>query len=202
MTVSEWTMGILTLAGIVIASLTGLIFYEQLHEMRTDQRAWINLTVGAAKVTKDSAGNASITVPITISNTGKSPAKKVLAEVVVEKVRNGDSPEFIYENRSRTYSVSGTLVPNATEEMDASLLKGKLHGTGEADSEPVFLTPFQYQDLTDGTSFLAVYARTSYVDVFDIPHSLRSCFFSKVSAPQPALTSAKACTLYNDVDNN
>jgi hypothetical protein len=170
--------------------------------MRTDQRAWISMSSGPGKAQKDANGNTSVTVPMSIVNTGKTPAKQIFSKVVVEKVRNGESPEFIYENRPHVNDSTGTIFPNAPPaQFDAVLLQGKPHKPGEPDTEPVLLTPFQFQDLVDGTSYLAIYGTTSYTDVFDIKHFVNFCSFASFS-PTTIQVTARKCSDYNDVDNN
>lgn len=198
MTIFERIMAVLTLAGVVIAVFTGLIFWKQLKEMRTDQRAWVSMASGSGKFAKEADGNTIVTVPMTITNTGKTPAKAVFNEIVVEKVKNGDSPEFIYDNRARTYNSTGTIFPNGTQQVTAGLLKGKLNTN---QTEPLLLTPSQVQDLTDGTYYLAIYSQTSYFDVFGTKHWLHFCAFATLS-PVPIPLTAKKCTDYNDVDND
>jgi hypothetical protein len=200
MTISERTMTVLTLAGLIIAGLTGGIFWKQLKEMRTDQRAWLSITSGVGNVATDpSSGNSTVAIPVTIANTGKTPAKRVTTEVVVEKVHNGDSPEFIYDNRALTRGSTGTIFPGGFYKIEAALLKGVLNRPDQ--TENILLTPSQFKELEDGTSYIAVYSRTSYVDVFDTTHSLYYRAFATLSPTVIRLT-AKRCTDYNDVDND
>jgi hypothetical protein len=83
----DLTMSVLTLAGVIIAALTGAIFWHQLESMETDERAWINITAKGLNFTPDKAtGNIALSVPVTIKNTGKTPAKIVRTEIVINKV--------------------------------------------------------------------------------------------------------------------
>jgi hypothetical protein len=92
---SEWVMAVLTLMGIIVACLTGAIFWKQLGAMKTDQRAWVvmNMPPVNPEPTRETFADGviitalTLTVPVTVLNTGKTPAKHYSVDIAVEKVR-------------------------------------------------------------------------------------------------------------------
>lgn len=133
MTPFERTMALLTFFGLAIACLTGAIFWQQLKEMRTDQRAWINVSVAPFAIKKEAASEQfAVTVPVTVTNTGKTPARFVFSNVVVERLqigeappfvyKDGQAPTFVYKSIPRNTQSVGVLVPNAPQPITATLL--------------------------------------------------------------------------------
>jgi hypothetical protein len=129
-------MAILTILGILVAALTGWIFYLQLDEMRTDERAWISIV--SAQSHFPNVGSASpVVVTLTFANTGKTVARNLFGEFAVEYVVNGNSPDFDYSNKYRQFQTGGAVIPNSPASFDVTF-KTKLPGKPE---EPRFLTP-------------------------------------------------------------
>lgn len=197
----EWIMAVLTLAGVTVAIFTGLIFKDQLHEMRTDQRAWMHITTtGVQYETDKSTGKVAVSFPIAIVNTGKTPATNIATVVVVEKDINGSWPDFIYEGRPASHETTGSAFPNVNESpFRAQLLQGIPNSTGV---EPRLLSPSEYQDIVDGNAYIVIYAMTTYTDVFGTQHWTRFCNFATAPTTKSFNLTAKPCTDYNNVDNN
>lgn len=198
----ERIMAVLTFAGVLIAVFTGLIFWLQLGEMKTDQRAWISISPGNVSFPKDeaSAANIPVTLLLTVNNTGKTAARSVAVEAVVEYVMNGSSPEFVYEGRPRDVTFAGIIFPNSPFPVPAEFLKGKLNSPIR---ELRFLVPSEFEDLANGTAYMAAYAQVTYSDVYGRRHWLHYCsFFANPSAKPGTGVTAKECTNYNDTDQN
>ena len=197
----EWIISILTLLGLVIAVLTGLIFRQQLHEMRIDQRAWISLSAGSTQFPKDETaiGQVPVSLPVTINNIGKTAAHIVHGELVMDYKVNGESPDFVYTARPRETVTVGMVMPNNPQQVLVVFSKNK--PPSGMDIEPRFLSPYEYQALTDGHGYMVVYARVTYLDIFDTEHWTQFCTFF-VAPNTSVMVTAKACTDYNDTDNN
>lgn len=194
LTRSEWMMATLTLLGIFVAALTGWIFYLQLDDMRTDERAWLSIISAQSHV--PNIGSASpLYVTLTFANTGKTVARKLFGEFTVEYVVNGDSPDFNYASRYRQFQSGGTVIPNTPESFDVGF-KTKLPGKPE---EARFLTPSEYNDLKHGSAYMVVIGRNTYEDIFGRKHWLHYCsYFVTPGDPIPPHLSTEACAAYND----
>jgi hypothetical protein len=200
MTRFEWIMSVLTLAGLVIAVFTGLIFLKQLHEMRTDQRAWISFTAGATLFPKDavSLNTVQVTTPITVNNIGKTAARLVKTDLVMEYDVNGSAPDFVYDQRARQVSTTGIVFPNSPFALNVPFTRGTLNS---AETSPRFLTQAEFHDLQDGDGYMVIYGQATYVDIFGTKHWTHFCTF--FSAPGVTVkVTARACTDYNDTDGD
>jgi hypothetical protein len=74
------------------ASYQFIILNSQLNVMRKDQRAWISITVPKIKLSVDDPRLHIRSIKVT--NTGKTPAKNIVADFFVEVVSNGSQPHF------------------------------------------------------------------------------------------------------------
>jgi hypothetical protein len=192
-------MSVLTFAGVAIAVFTGLIFKQQLHEMRTDQRAWISISEGPHQFPKDSTflNTVQVTAPITIKNIGKTSARLVKAEIVMDYEVKGDSPDFIYAGRARQITTTGIVYPDSTFTQNVPFSKGTLNSS---DISPRFLAPSEFDGLSHG-DYMVVYAQATYVDIFGTEHWTHFCTFFAIPGLQGTVTS-RACTDYNGTDSN
>jgi hypothetical protein len=194
LTRSEWIMAILTILGILVAALTGWIFYLQLDEMRTDERAWLSMTASQVHF-PDLGSTVPLHVTLTLTNTGKTVVRKLFGEFTVEYVVNGDSPDFDYSHKLRRFQSGGAMIPNAPERFDV-IFETQLPGK---PVEPRFLTPSEYNDLKHGNAYMVVIGRNTYEDIFGRRHWLHTCSFFIAPEPiEPIHVSAQRCTDYND----
>ena len=196
----EWIIAVLTLAGVVIAFLTGAIFWEQLHEMKTDQRAWVTMSLGRVQFPSNISdiGKVQVQAPLTVNNVGKTAARNLHSKVVMEYEVNGQSPEFVYDHRMRAESTSGIMFPTAQETMPIFFLEG--NPNDKNGSQPRFLTPSEYQDLIKGDGYMVVYGETTYADIFGTNHWMHYCTFFVSPQAVSVTVTAKGCTDYNDTD--
>ena len=190
---------IITVTGLVIATLTAAIFWKQLSAMKVDSRAWITIS-GAVQINQDKAtGNTSIIFPASVINSGKTPGKSILSQIVVEIVKNGDSPRFVYDGVPHTVNSIGILFPHSPAQVQAALLRFNANTATQTEQRPLSTT--EYQELLDGNSYIAVYSRTTYNDIFGTEHWDQTCAFTTPSV-KPVLLTAKKCSDYNNVDND
>jgi len=236
---------IIAWAGLIVASITGVVFYCQLREMsrqtkilsdqakqgaadsivseghtreqlrianaqadaaqngvkaiqrqmRQDQRAWITISFG--KVTGGEGHPVSL--PVVITNTGKTAAKKYVVKFVVRRVENtrlsGESLIFSYPKPYMRDS-GGFILPA----VPATVVLNEVEESADNKSVvPHLLSHQEYARLEDGTDFVIFFAMASYYDIFGTPHWIKTCSFS---SPSGKNSFAKRCTSYNNVDNN
>lgn len=196
----EKIMSALTALGIVVTAMTVSIFRDQLQEMRTDERPWIAVSIGGVQFPKDGSEVAAVqpALSVTIDNTGKTPARSVSTTFVMEYVINGDSPEFRYD-RPFSRDISGMIFPHDTRPFIVRFLRAQ---PDSSSAQPRFLAPVEFDDLKKGDAYLVVYAEATYLDLFGTKHWFHFCSrFAQIAGPGTTSTS-KACTDYNDTDNN
>jgi len=205
---AEWVMAILTLIGIVVACLTGAIFWQQLSAMKTDQRAWVTLTAPTASPEPEkqvAADGATITgytigIPITVTNAGKTPARHYSVDIAVEKVRVDRPPTLSYVGPI-TRSVSGILFPNSPFVIETGLFDANSNAPDAVNgTAKKTLSPAEFQRLRDGKDYMVLYANGSYVDIFGTQHWHHYCIVWSYRVP--VTVPSRNCTEYNDVDDN
>ncbi|MCU1243714.1 MAG: hypothetical protein JWO71_4440 [Candidatus Acidoferrum typicum] len=228
-------------AGLIVACITGVIFYRQFSEMQTqtgilskqaedagndattarrnarqeirtlqaqvaaierqmrqDQRAWIKIELGPLVTNHNpTAGTVIPFVPVTISNTGKSPAKNISGKFVMEKVPNGQSPSLRYDVQGRRVTVGSMWQGTSLPRVEASIFR--INPTSK-QYEVRPLSTAENEEILKGKAYLATYARVEYDDVFGIHHWTTACAFS--TEDTPGVYKAEACTSYNGVDDN
>lgn len=197
----EWIIAVLTAAGVVIAILTGGIFWLQLGEMKTDQRAWVTVSLKPVQFPKDitQIKTTQVIAPIAINNVGKTAARNLVSNIVIEYEVNGQSPDFVYTNRVRTISTTGIMFPNSPQSVPVPFNEGK---KGDTDTHPRFLTEGEFQDLIKGDGYMVVYGETTFSDIFGTKHWLHFCNFFVAPQATDVQVSAKGCTDYNDTDHD
>jgi hypothetical protein len=136
---------------------------------------------------------------VKFTNTGNSDARNVLADVVVEVVKNGGDPTFNYWWNHNGYS-TGILPKNQSfEEQGVRYVRRRI-------KESTVL-PFSHDEhlaWIEGTAYIAVYARIKYRDIFGVRHWAKRCGWAGYVPPGGVARSftARKCSDYADVDNN
>jgi hypothetical protein len=196
----ERIMSVLTLAGLAVAFLTGLIFLQQLHEMRTDQRAWISFAAGGTQFPKDasSLNTDQVIRTITVNNIGKTAARILKTDLVMDYEVNGSAPDFVYDQRARQSATTGIVFPNSPFAVNVPFTKGILN-SGETTAR--FLTQSEFHDLQNGDGYMVIYGQATYLDIFGTKHWTHFCAFFTVPGASVKVT-ARECTDYNDTDSS
>ncbi|MGB8802707.1 MAG: hypothetical protein WCC97_18665 [Candidatus Acidiferrales bacterium] len=165
------------------------------RQMTQDQRAWITTTLGQWHISQDNTTKEAVVyVPITVTNTGKTPAKHIFTAAAVEYVQNGKAPTFSYDVPGRTNAVA-VLFPTNHSDFDGELLRA----ISPTETDIRKLSEEEYKAINRGAAYLAIYGQVSYLDVFKVRHWVKFCSFSN---PPPGTTlTARGCTNYNDIDN-
>lgn len=171
------------------------------HQTQSAERAWITIEFPQPLVAP-LAENRPITSNIQFTNSGNSVARKVIAEAVIEVVKNGKSPTFDY-SWDHTKLTSGLLQKNETATLPAGRYAHQ-RTTNGSNAKILPLSHDELQQLLTGKSYIAIFARVRYWDAFGIHHWLRRCGW--VAQPSPPGVSwvftAHKCTNYAEVDNN
>jgi hypothetical protein len=182
----------LVLAGCAIYQF--VIMSGQLDAMRKDQRPWLKLTFELNPV----AVNSPVSGIMRLSNGGKTPAREVKADVVIEWVTNGQQPVFDYAFPHGA-ATTGTVFPNEAP-IGVPIVRTQFVGAGPA-SENEIVSQAKFDQYMGIKIFLVVYATVTYKDFFGNDHWTKTCaFYSPPSAV--GNVTAQKCTNYGDIDNN
>lgn len=164
--------------------------YVARKQMHLDERAWIVIEYPSIPLSVGSR----ISVPLTMKNTGKTPARKLNGVLSVSVLDVDDTPKFDYVRGYYAWS-TGYLPQNVTDTRPWIALDKKTH----AD---LVLSDDMYNALQSGHQLVTVHGRIDYYDIFDVPH--RIIFCQQGGGPQNGMKpgGSKECSAYNNIDNN
>lgn len=188
-TFTDWCIAAFTFVLAAAAIYQFVIMGGQLGVMRTDQRAWLNVTErGSAQVIT----NAPLSATMSVTNTGKTPASNMLGYFYVEVVPEGGKPNFESARRRDSLS-SGVIPPGVTR--DVPIMRYK-----DDPAEAELLSQSEKNDLDNGRAWLAIHGIIWYEDVFHTRHWLRFCEW--YGYKPGADYHSKNCTAYNSIDSD
>jgi len=203
---SRWTETITVILTFVIAGaafVSALIFQGQLTEtqkatalaeldFRRDERAWIEFKFSEGSITFTL--NKPFLVPTEIVNTGKTPARKVHGNIVVGVFPKGVPLDFSYtRGRTAHYAIrAGTIFPNGGIKESFEAVR---HGKREAKA--IIFNASLKKNLWSAQSFLVVYGKIEYLDIFGNLHWTSYCRY----VLHPEMISPQ-CMAYNDTDSD
>lgn len=153
--------------------------------LKVDQRAWISFEyIFSPRPEEQTPMGAALIM----KNDGKTPAKKISAEFMVQILNKDEPVAFDY---SPLHETIFTSIIYPTRE-DGPLAIGKLDRRGNQ----INFSKTDVEQLMKGESYMAVYGRGTYIDVFGDTHWFHSCRWKKYFPP--GLYSARGCTQYED----
>lgn len=159
----------------------------------TTERAWLALSSGDVHVGAPNAHKLRlVVVDMQITNSGKTPAKQVFAEVVIDIVRNRVKWNAHYDGLPPTSQILNVILAGDSSKFSASLQHAAATGT-----EPTLFSEADWQQLVEGRDYIVVYARMTYRDSFGRWHWQHFCSWSAFAQGE---FSAQNCTAYNDMD--
>jgi hypothetical protein len=161
--------------------------------LEVDQRAWLKVDLSAKMLVIE---NSPIIATVTLTNTGKTPAKDIAFAGVIEIVKNGSEPTFDGIHSVNTYT-SNMLFPG---ESTVPPIQMKNLGPGKPFAVAVPLSHEAYQDLVNGGSWIAVWGRATYHDFFGNQRWVNFCGWNSPSPLHIAINGAPACTKFNDMN--
>jgi hypothetical protein len=165
-------------------------------QMREDQRAWIKTSLDPTMTFTE---NQPFITQLHFENIGKTSARNIATEIVVEKLSVKEEPSLSYKaGKARDIGTSGIVFPHEPFAVPAELLKMK--SSDNLGTEQIILSKTDVEDLRDGKTYIAIFARTRYSDIFGVRHVSTFCSFHAPSVV-PVEVMAKGCSDYNSVDN-
>lgn len=202
------TLEILTLLfaiGSAVAACFAVYYYnsqwQEMHKQTviqrnvsvTTERAWLAMTSGNVRIGAPDAKKLRLAVvDMQITNSGKTPAKQIFAEVIVDVVRNNAKWNADYNSLPSTGQTTNVILAGDSSKFSASLQRAAATGT-----EPTLLSEADWQQLVEGRDYIIVYGRMTYRDSFGRWHWQHFCSWSAFAQGE---FSAQDCTAYNDMD--
>jgi len=183
-TVKFWIELVAVAGGIFYAVVTYCMWRDSHKNFVIEERAWLSID-SMFPAPKE---NIPIESEVHITNTGKTPAKKIVSEFVVSIFKNTDAVKFEYSNQYRTGQVVGIMQPNGFVNTDVVKPVDQFH--------PVLLTKTDVDDLQNGRAYWAVYGRGQYDDIFGETHWFHFCNW--ISNYKGGTYNTIGCTQYSD----
>ena len=185
-TVGEIWMAIFVATTVVIYIILVCVSVETLH---IDQRAWLEI-FGTASVNPEFVKeNSQILASTNVTNSGKTPARKIIVQFVTVILNSTDSVKFDYDGKGGRTD-TGILIPKES-------IPIRIYGGGDPLKPEVF-TKTQADALLAGRMYVATYGRGEYKDIFGNEHWFHHCRYAGYY-PGGAYYNASGCVAYNDV---
>jgi hypothetical protein len=191
---TDWCIVVFTAALTFVAIYQYFVTNSQLDVMRKDERAWVVVTDVDFKKLKFEVGE-DLSVPLTITNIGKTPATNIRGDFYIELIPNGAVPHFESPVLVRMTTSVGLLIPNAKMTIVAERAN---QGINPAKPDPEPVTDAEIADYNAGGSWIAEHGALTYQDAFGVLHFTRQCTWDGSSGK---LLQAQNCTAYNSTDN-
>lgn len=167
--------------------------------LHLDQRAWISISRDSFQWSE----NSEMIFPSHILNTGKTLAKHLDIWTTAIPMKANETPDFSYEvgagKRPFVRSKTGLLWPSAPVPFPLPVFEKAVPKWKKMTLTKSFLAEMQ-----EGTSYVLIYGKATYEDMFGISHWVTFCdiypannrMFSELK------DSYAKCIEYNNVDSN
>lgn len=185
-----WSIALAVL-NFILSGVVSIILWNQLHAQRIDQRAWIKIEHVLEEITE----NKPLWVKIHVTNTGKTPAKRVDGLFWLQKVASQASPNFASPGGAHQASFTGILLPSSPINVRAARFTEQTPDI----FNPPNLTKSDVEDIKYGRAYIAIFGKVTYFDIFDIPHWITFCGWEVRANGN---YSAMECAEYNNIDKN
>jgi hypothetical protein len=180
-------------AALIYAVITLFLWLNAHDQLVMEQRSWLVFDPNYSDTLVVGADKAKIAIPFRLVNIGKSPARIIDGYVIVDELRKGERPTFVYHEDRATPIRVGTLYPGAEYAQTT-----EVHEFTDRHN-PALWTELQRREYTDKnqTLFFNVWGRLTYWDVFRQKHFVQFCH---AIAQDPA-GKTNECVNYNLVDS-
>lgn len=162
----------------ITSAATVWLLWNQVSEMRLDQRAW----VGIDRIDKfDFKTRPEFSIPLDMTNTGKTPAVHVKTKTALMSLEKGQNFVATYPGPPTSYRESNSVV------------LPQQHMT--MSTPPINVSTTQYDDIHNGRGILYAFADITYDDIYGKSHETTFCVMY-----YPGLTGPSPCDVYNEAN--
>jgi hypothetical protein len=194
---------IVGLVGVIAAVLAAYYYSGELREMQkqtTIQRnssmlaedAWLHVSSGNVKYSTNSNGMTSVITTVHITNTGKTPARQIYAEVAMRLVPNDVTCVPDYRGNQLSNAAGNLMLPGG-EPISFVVRLGEDTGQHE---KPKLISKAAVAQWKAGQYFVVTYGRLTYRDIFGGWHWEHFCSYS----PSDHVPQSPWCEAYNNMD--
>jgi hypothetical protein len=184
---TPWYWRLLEGIGIVFGIIYAIVALCQWRDLRqnfeVDQRAWLKVVpIFPQKITIAS-------LPIKVSNVGKSVASRASVDAVFEIVESSKTPSFSLE-KGHTHDDISMFFPTDQDPIEV--------GLEPPYTPPHTLTEAELGSLARGDSYIAVFGRILYRDQFGL-HWTIFCAWHSYTELRSVTVNARPCVAFNAV---
>jgi hypothetical protein len=186
------------------------------RQMRVDQRPWIKFELGGPQNPAQPSQHAMptffvgqpATVPVNVTNTGKTTAEGIRGSLLVQIVPDGEQPIF---PRRLALALPGEPEPRGTNAPPESWFISVLYPSDntvfyfsrmKADGEFDTITLNEVNELNADTAYIYLVGQVWYEDVFGTTHWTKFCESTDHRKPTSKDSPVWRCAKYGAVDNN
>jgi hypothetical protein len=179
---------IAVIVGIAVLFVYGGQLSVMQQTLRAEQRAW--LSAKGPESSPTITDGQPIKTLVHVVNTGRTPAKNVSIETVVDIIRNNEDP-ISSRALSHHHATTGVIWPNDPIDIPAELLEGN-------GFTKKLVTPEMHAALTAGQAYIVIYGKVEYTDIFNVSHRTRFCGWYAYAS---GYYGADKCTESNGIDD-
>ena len=155
-----------------------------------DLRAYLRVIPGSPKLTEEK----EITFETSVTNVGKTPARKVTSCIKAVLLDAMEKPDFTYGAPNTGHPcgrvTTGPLLPT----IDLHMVMPT--GTQKSPDIPVVFNPDEIKRMDLGKSYILVHGMVTYEDIFGTSHWVTFCSYFPISRND------RNCSKHNDIDTN
>ncbi len=182
--------GVGIIAVIGYTALTYLQWSDLRRNFETDERSWARVIHGEDQALTDTKELSS---SLTLINSGKTPARQITVNCVMNILRASDPITFTFNNYHQL-----TLAPIVFPGNDK--IENVLCGLLDANEKTVQITQPQREGLASGDLYMISYGTIDYRDQFGW-HWSHFCWWRQFATPGAHKFDAFPCTAFNDTDS-
>jgi hypothetical protein len=172
------------------ALITVLLWLNARNQLEMEHRSWLVFDPNYSDAMQLGADNTDVSVPFRLVNIGKTPARTIDGFVIVEELKKGEHPTFIYHSDRATPIRSGMLYPGSEYAQTTAI------NEFTDDHKSVAVSDMKRKEFKEGTVIFNAWGRLAYFDVFQQPHWVQFCH----AIAQSPSAKTKECVNYNLVD--
>jgi hypothetical protein len=190
------------IAALLAVAATGVAIYHAdksaEKQIRQDQRPWLYINPkDTQQANFDVLPEKGVSLELKITNFGKTPALRVKAQLILEKLLITQQPTFKVPGNQVT---TGAIFPTDSPPIVVSWL-GRPNRNGD-DPPPAIVSPDDFKDWETGKIYFAIYGRVEYWDIFGVGHLTHYCAARAAPVPNLKLETKNCIEKYNEADGN
>jgi hypothetical protein len=167
------------------------------RQMRQDQRAWLDMQI--LKRPEFKVGEP-VQALIGVTNIGKTAAKNLRIQTVIEYLPIDQAPSLSFKKGVYRYQITtGVLFPSDPPAKLPAYWYEK--APVKTKFAAAVLSEGEAGDLAAGRTYIVMYGKAEYIDIFNVRHITRMCGWL-APARENVFVNATKCTAYNSVDND